>query len=153
MDHKDPKTSFEYVCPRCVFDPYDEFVDSKRTRLKEFIDRTAESKHCDWCGAQSNKPIAAPIVRVGGHLRDCIRLDYEEVPDGEYWNDDRRAHSPALVDTATILFVHRTLVLPRDETDSHKAALLAVIGEHSWVRRKNDVHEEPEEPTDSDVSQ
>ena len=47
-------TSSEFVCAECFGDK----------GLQTFVINHAEQKHCDFCGADSDEPIAAPIDEV-----------------------------------------------------------------------------------------
>jgi HEPN superfamily RES-like protein/RES domain-containing protein len=57
----------KYACSKC-FDDY---------AIREFIEDTAVSRQCDYCGRRSKKPIAAEMDEILSFVSDGIRREYE----------------------------------------------------------------------------
>jgi len=58
----------KYVCGSCFGD----------VALSDFASSNAEENECDFCGATSTQPIAAPIAKVGAYINECLKEEYDD---------------------------------------------------------------------------
>jgi hypothetical protein len=58
----------EFVCGQCFSDE----------GLRDFCTNHAQSNTCDFCGATSAEPIAAPLEEVIAHIRSCVFAIYDD---------------------------------------------------------------------------
>ena len=113
----------EYVCGECFEDE----------GLKGLIETEAQANVCTFCGAESDEPIAAPLVEVLLYIRECLDREYDEAvnrltyDEGEYMGQ--------VWGTREVLEDHLGLGLPRDDDGALMDALCDGLGERPWCRR------------------
>jgi RES domain-containing protein len=78
-----------FVCPNCVEDEY----------LKSLIEENLEANSCDYCGSESDDPIAAPTEIIQEAIGSAIFYDFNDPTNaGVPWDEGTPAIKPISTD-------------------------------------------------------
>lgn len=113
----------DHVCAQCFDDQ----------GLKDFIEGEVQAKTCTFCDAESDEPIAAPIVEVLLYIKECLDREYDvaenklpcESAEGGYIGETWTTQEP----------LESHLELPNDEDGTLMKALCDGLGDRAWCRR------------------
>jgi hypothetical protein len=103
----------EFVCGECFSDE----------GLQNFCTSYAERNECDFCGAKSSEPIAAPLDDVIDHIRSCVHEHYDDPANaGLPYESAEGGYQGTLYSTDEV-FMELGLDFPRDKDDRLREAI------------------------------
>ncbi|NJO31949.1 MAG: hypothetical protein HC869_01240 [Rhodospirillales bacterium] len=110
----------DYVCAGCFDDE----------GLKGFIEGEASAKTCTFCGAESEEPIAAPLVEVLLYINEILGREYD-VAENKLPRDEGQ-YIGRVWATRELLEYRLGIELPNDEDSTLMDALCDGLGERLW---------------------
>lgn len=113
------------VCAGCVADE----------GLKNFIEGEATANACTYCGAESNEPIAAPLVEVLLYIKGCLDREYDIAENKLPYESAEGGYIGEVWTTQEVLEVHLGGELSNDENGTLMDALSDGLGERAWCTR------------------
>jgi len=120
-----------FVCPNC-FEDMD---------LQSFVEDEAVSDKCDFCGARSGQPIAAPLETVAEHIAEYLEFEYTDPANsGLPYESAEGGYQETVWTTEELLRDEIELELPRDNDGRLFETLAAAIddlpdGVGFWAER------------------
>jgi hypothetical protein len=111
----------EYVCSKCFSDE----------GLQNFVAYHAESEECDFCGAISNEPIAAPLDEVIRHIAQCISAFYDDPANTLPYESAEDGYQGATYSTDEV-FQALELDFPNDKDDRLRDAISQGMPNDLW---------------------
>lgn len=97
----------EFVCGECFGDQ----------GMKDFCSNHAESNECDFCGATSDEPIAAPLDEVIEHIKSCVFAHFDDSANAGLAYESREGGYQGTTYDTYEVFDELGLEFPKDEND------------------------------------
>lgn len=113
----------EFVCGECFNDD----------GLKDFCLAHAEETECDFCGAKSADPIAAPLEEVIGHIRRCLYEHYDDPANAGLPYESREGGWQGPTYDTQDIFDTFNLDFPRDGGDRLRDAVINGMDNDLWT--------------------
>lgn len=116
-----------YVCADCFEDE----------ALRAVID-WSESDTCDFCGARSSEPIAAPLHEVAAYIKECLQAEYDDPANWLPYESAEGGYQGSTYDTHDLLAYEIALELPRDHDGRLVDSLVEAInqdGPQFWCEK------------------
>ena len=111
-----------YVCADCIGDD----------ALKGVIESEASECVCSFCGEESDRPIAAPLLEVVLYMNECLERDYGAA---ENWlSFDEGEYQGRVWTTDEVLGRELDYGLPNDDNGELMKALCDGLGGRAWCR-------------------
>jgi hypothetical protein len=118
-------TSFrddEYVCTACINDD----------GIRSFIEGSAESDTCSFCGATSDDPIAAPVRDVARYMEQCLAPHFEDPANSLPYESAEGGYQGTTYSTQELLCDVIGLDLPNDADGRLLEALVDKMENTLW---------------------
>jgi hypothetical protein len=115
----------EYVCAACIADEV----------LQGFIEGEARAKVCTFCGAESNDPIAAPLVEILLYMSECLDREFDAAENKLPYESAEGGYIGQVWTTEEVLEDHLGGELPNDDDGTLMEALCDGLGDRAWCRK------------------
>jgi hypothetical protein len=114
-----------YVCADCFDDP----------GIREFIEATADSQTCSFCGKTTDKPIAAALSTVVEYIEACVEHEYTDPADCLPFESAEGGYQGEVWTSAELLDEIIGLGLPNDDDGRLVYAIADNMQTQLWSRR------------------
>jgi hypothetical protein len=115
----------EFVCGECIEDE----------GLRDFIEGEARAKVCTFCGAESNDPIAAPLIELLLYISECLDREYDVAENKLPYESAEGGYIGEVWTTQEVLEQLLIDELPNDDVGTLMAALCDGLGDRAWCRK------------------
>lgn len=115
----------EYVCAGCITDE----------GLQGFIEGEACAKVCSFCEAESEEPLAAPLVEVLLYMNECLAREYDVAENKLPFESAEGGYIGQVWTTQELLDDLLCDDLPNDDDGELMDALCDGLGDRAWCRR------------------
>jgi hypothetical protein len=112
-----------HVCDDCFADQ----------AIKDLIAGEATQTSCDFCGAESDEPIAASLLEVALYINECLKREYDDAANHLPWESAEGGYQGETSSTRELLEDH--LILPNDDDVSLMDALANGMSDQVWCRK------------------
>lgn len=115
----------ENVCAACITDE----------GLQGFIEGEARAKTCSFCGAESDDPIAAPLVELLLYMSECLGREYDVAENKLPYESAEGGYIGQVWTTEELLDSLLCDDLPNDDDGELMEALCDGLGDRAWCRK------------------
>ena len=114
-----------FVCAECFADE----------GIKNFIEGSAESNECSFCGTVADDPIAARFKDVAKHINDSLYQEYDDAANCMSYVTAEGGYLGETWSTWELLADVIALELPRDDDESLLKGLVHRLDDNAWCQR------------------